>query len=116
MTQKEKKKSESEFDLLAKIPKGIVIGFVLLLLSIAIILVSFGSFSISKLCIVGIWVGGLLTLFGYYHLVYVLPIMGKDVDARISMESLQASFWLVMLGLVIIVLSLVLGFLFLMYG
>ena len=61
MTQNEKKKSESRFDFLAKIPNGIVVSIVfLLLLSIASILAFFGHFSIGKLCIFGFWVGGLL--------------------------------------------------------
>jgi amino acid permease len=50
--------------------------------------------------------GGLLLAYGYYHLVYVLPKMTKDVETRISMEALRASFWVVIVGLIIIVLGL----------
>jgi len=49
--------------------------------------------------------GGLIVIFGFYHLVYVLPRMAKDMETRISLEAHRASFWLVIFGLVIIVLS-----------
>jgi heme/copper-type cytochrome/quinol oxidase subunit 4 len=99
----------------AKIANGYVIGIVfLLLLTIAAFLAFLGPASIGKLCILAFWIGGLLILFGYYHLVYVLPRMSKDVETRISMEALRASFWLVIFGLVLVVLAFVLGFLLLM--
>jgi membrane protein YdbS with pleckstrin-like domain len=56
--------------------------------------------------------GGLILAFGYYHLVYVLPKMVKymetrtDIETRINIEALRASFWLVAFGLVIIFVGL----------
>jgi hypothetical protein len=55
-------------------------------------------------------VGSIILICGYYHLIYVLPIMSKDVETRLSMEALRVSFWLVIFGLIIIIL----GFLHLM--
>jgi len=43
-----------------------------------------------------------LVLFGYIHLVYILPRMAKDAETRLSMEALRASFWLVIFGLILI--------------
>jgi hypothetical protein len=54
--------------------------------------------------------GGVILACGYYHLVYVLPRMAKDIETRLSMEALRVSFWLVIFGLIIIIL----GFLYLM--
>jgi hypothetical protein len=50
--------------------------------------------------------GGLILIYGYYHLVYVLPRIMKDMETRVSIEALRASFWLVIFGLVIILLGL----------
>ena len=49
--------------------------------------------------------GSAVLVCGYYHLVYVLPRMAKDMETRVSMEALKVSFWLVIFGLVIIVLG-----------
>jgi len=49
--------------------------------------------------------GSIILAVGYYHLVYVLPKMAKDMETRISIEALRVSFWLVIFGLIIIVLG-----------
>jgi hypothetical protein len=70
--------------------------------------------SIELIGFMAILTASLLIVCGYYHLVYVIPRMSKDVEARVSMEALKASFWIIMFGLIIIVLVIVLSFLFLM--
>lgn len=58
-----------------------------------------------------IFVSGVVILgVGYTCLVYFLPKKANDIDTRISMEALRASFWLVIFGLIIIIL----GFLYAM--
>ncbi|MEM2144588.1 MAG: hypothetical protein QW279_04455 [Candidatus Jordarchaeaceae archaeon] len=115
MSQNNEKEGENRSERSAKIANGKIVGIAfLVLLAIAGILAILDPFSIGKLCILGFWIGGLLTVYGYYHLVYVLPTLGKDIETRISMEALRASFWLVVFGLVVIILSLVFGFSLLM--
>jgi len=95
-----------------KTARGNVIGIIfLVLVPIGAFFVFLSPSSIGEPFFSAFLIGGLLILCGYYHLVYVLPRMGKDIEARISMEALRASFWLVMFGLLIIVLALVLGLL-----
>jgi len=64
------------------------------------------SSSIDKTASLALLLGSSILVCGYYHLVYVLPRMAKDMETRISMEALRVSFWLVIFGLIIIVLGL----------
>lgn len=112
MGQSEEKNVENKSEGLSKIDPRSLVGIVfLLLVPIAAFLVFPSPASISELLSLAFLIGGLLILCGYYHLVYVLPRMGKNIEARISMEALRASFWLVIFGLVVVVLAFVFGFL-----
>lgn len=87
--------------------------FITLIPIAALVAILFRS-SIELIGFIAIFIASLLIVCGYYHLVYVIPRMGKEVDARVSMEALKASFWIIMFGLIIVVLVVVLSFLFLM--
>ena len=64
------------------------------------------SSSVDKAASLALLLGSSILVCGYYHLVYVLPRMAKDMETQISMEALRVSFWLVIFGLIIIVLGL----------
>jgi hypothetical protein len=86
----------------------------IVLLPISTFVVVLSRSSIESIGYIAIFMASLLIVCGYYHLVYVIPRMSKDVEARVSMEALKASFWIIMFGLIIVVLVVVLSFLFLM--
>jgi uncharacterized membrane protein len=83
---------------------GVGVGILLLILIIAA-----GTFlnlpSVDQIGSLTFLLGSVVLVCGYYHLVYVLPRMAKDMETRVSMEALKVSFWLVIFGLIIIVLG-----------
>lgn len=95
---------------LLKLPwSSILVGLFGVCILVLILVVAASTFSdglsIDK---IGSWtflLGSVILVCGYYHLVYVLPRMAKDAEARISMEALRVSSWLVIFGLIIIVLG-----------
>jgi len=63
--------------------------------------------------VMGIWIGFLalgiglvISAVAYLFLVYILPRSDKKTDTRISIIALNASFWLVISGIIIIFLGL----------
>ncbi len=115
-TQNDTNKKDSKFSVSGKSLNRNVIGFMLLslLLIVAALIAFLSDFSTVKFCVFGFWVGAILTLLGYYHLIFVLPTI-KTSDTSITAESLKASYWLVILGLALIVIFLILGFLLIVH-
>ena len=85
--------------------KKLVLGSMAVGTSIVVLIFLFTP-SVYGIASLAFLLGGLLLIFGYYHLVYVLPRMTKDVETRVSIEALRVSFWLVIFGLIIILLGL----------
>jgi len=83
-----------------KILGSVAIGIVLILLML------FLAPSRYKIAFLAFLLGGIILVCGYYHLIYILPKMTKDIEARISMEAIRTSFWLVIFGLIMIILGL----------
>jgi uncharacterized membrane protein len=85
----------------------IIVGIVIIF-CIALLLISF-HFLVSPIeasSLLSLLLGSLILICGYYHLIYMLPKTMREMETRISMEALRASYWLVIFGLVIIVLCL----------
>jgi len=78
------------------------VAIVVIIIVLVFLLVP-STYAIASLALL---LGGIILACGYYHLIYVLPKMTKDMETRISMEALRTSFWLVMFGLVMIILGL----------
>ena len=86
---------------------GIIGLFTLaLIFIIAVVYAGLILSSVDQIGALAFLLGSAVLVCGYYHLVYVLPRTGKDVETRVSMEALRVSFWLVIFGLIIIVLGL----------
>lgn len=85
--------------------KKLVLGSIAggILFAVLVFVLAPSTYAVASLAFL---LGGLILAFGYYHLVYVLPRMAKDMETRVSMEALRASFWLVVFGLIIIVVGL----------
>jgi len=82
---------------------GVAIGIFIILLILLIFLLAPSTYAIAFSAFL---LGGIILVCGYYHLIYKLPKMTKDMETRISMEALRTSFWLVIFGLVMIILGL----------
>jgi len=52
-----------------------------------------------------ILVGNFLLMGGIYNLNYFLPKITKDVEIQVSIETLRASFWIIVIGLIITLLG-----------
>jgi hypothetical protein len=87
-----------------------ILIFLCLLVLIPTIILYYFAHLLESAKLIPLLLGIPLVLLGYIHLVYILPWMAKDVETRLSMEALRASFWLVIFGLILILF----GVLFLM--
>lgn len=81
---------------------GIIFVALILIFSLYIF---FNPPSVGNIASLAFLLGGIILVCGYYHLIYVLPRMTKDMETRLSMEALRVSFWLVIFGLIMIVLG-----------
>jgi Ca2+/Na+ antiporter len=81
-------------------------GIIILVSPFLLLIVYLCILSMDPTKLLPLLLGSLILICGYYQLIYKLPKMTKDIETSISMETLRASFWLVIFGLVIIVLGL----------
>jgi uncharacterized membrane protein len=105
----EPSKDPHALDWMGKLGLSILVFFPVFVIVISVVALHYSI--IDPLTVLALFGGSLLIVCGYFHLVYVLPRLSKDVEASVSMQALRASFWLVMFGLIIIVLAIVLGYL-----
>jgi ABC-type multidrug transport system permease subunit len=81
-------------------------GILILACLVLLILLYYFIPSMTATKLLPLLLGVLIVVAGYYHLIYKLPKMAKDVETRLSIEALRVSFWLVIFGLIIIILGL----------
>lgn len=102
---------------LANVGKSINAGkATIVLILIVVVIYAILSVVVSSINVIGtftIFLGTAILISGYYHLIYVLPGMAKEVKtglaeellSRVCMQAVRVSFWLVILGIVIIFLG-----------
>jgi drug/metabolite transporter (DMT)-like permease len=85
------------------------IGAIIIMIGVLLVVLAFQYLflesSINRTAFFVLFLGSGILMGGCYNLIYLLPRM-KEVETRISMEALRASFWMVIFGLIIILLGL----------
>lgn len=78
----------------------------IIILVIPVILMSLSGFLMGEIpACIAIFIGCILVISGIYNLTCLLPRMARDVKVSVSIEALRTSYWLVLIGLIIILLG-----------